>query len=420
MTLRKNIFLVALVIFLTAPAISSAAVLSISPAAIDVTQGDTVTVSVRLDTQDQAVNAVQTTVRFPSDKLKLISAVPGSIFSLMTPNSPFIDTGKVSFSAGAVSPGFTGKSGTVMTLKFSAQTTGAAAITFDSSKVLLNDGSGTDALNNSIGATISIAEQKVVPVVEPVVETPETSETPVVTETSNSKLPEVTSISTPDQNNWYSTHNISLLWTRPEKAYGFSFNLDQKPNGEPNDSLDTTVTTNKTYTSIEDGTWYFHIKSRGASANSPFSQIATFRVNLDTVAPSQPTINLIANIGAKGDYGFVTNFASQDQISGIANYKVLVDDLLVSTTASTSVVLGPIKTGTHKITVTAVDKAGNESSSSVYAFVPDQNTQGGSTQNSNLIVVLLVENAILLVFVGVLMYFAIKHHDQHHHKRNKR
>lgn len=417
MTLRKNIFLVALVIFLTVPAISSAAVLSISPTSIDVTQGDTVTVSVRLDTQDQAVNAVQTTVRFPSDKLKLISAVPGSIFSLITPNSPFIDTGKVSFSAGAVSPGFTGKSGTIMTLKFSAQITGTAAITFDSSKVLLNDGAGTDALNNSIGGTINIAEQKVVPVVEPVTEA---AEIPVVTSVSNSKLPEVTSISTPDQNSWYSTHNISLLWTRPEKAYGFSFNLDQKPNGEPNNSLDTTVTTNKTYTAVEDGTWYFHIKSRGADGNSPFSQVATFRINLDTTAPSQPTISLVANVGAKGDYGFVVNFSSQDQTSGVANYKVLVDDLLTSTTASTSAVLGSIKTGTHKITVTAVDKAGNESSSSVYVFVPDQQSRGGDTQNSNLIVVLLVENAILLVFVGVLMYFAIKHHDQHHHKRNKR
>jgi len=406
----KKIFLISLVLFSASPLLAQAATFSVSPNTSDIKVGDTISLSVKLNTEGQAVNAVQTSVNFPVDKLKLISAVPGTIFNLLTPNSPQIESGRISFSAGAVSPGFTGASGNILTLKFSAIKTGSAVISLDSGKALLNDGFATNALTNSTGANLNIVEEKVVPVEVPVV-VPAVPKEDVVTDNAGVvgiNSPEVTSSNVSDQGLWYSTSTVALSWTRPANAYGFSFILDQNPQGEPDKILDTTVTTRKTYTAVDDGIWYFHIKSTGASKNAPFGDTATFQVSLDTKAPSQPVVGLVGTPNNLGGYSFSVNFASKDQTSGIAYYKVQVDDTSINNNAVSPYVIGSLNPGDHKIIVTAVDKAGNESSVTTHTLIPQlpKNSEGSSI--NILIIVLLVENGVLIALVAVLVLHIIK------------
>ena len=361
--------------------------------------------SVKLNTEGQAVNTVQTSVNFPADKLKLLSAVPGTIFNLLTPNSPQIESGRVSFSAGAVSPGFNGASGSILTLRFSAIKPGSAAVSLDSGKALLNDGFGTNALTNSTGANLVILDEVVAPVFVPVDVPANNTQT---TENSQVFFPEVTSTTMPDQSKWYSTNDIALSWTTSPKVYGFSFILDRNQSGEPDNTLDTTVTTKKTYTAVDDGIWYFHIKSRGPNKNTAFSETSTFQVGIDTQPPTQPVVSLALTASYQGGYGFVANFESQDKTSGVAYYKVLVDDMSINNNVVSPYAIGPLNPGNHKIVVTAVDKAGNESSTVTYAVVPQLVNNYQNNQSNTLVIVLLIENGLLIALVVALVLHIIK------------
>ncbi|MFL5946215.1 MAG: hypothetical protein ACJ74D_11090 [Gaiellaceae bacterium] len=74
---------------------------------------------------------------------------------------------------------------------------------------------------------------------------------------------------------------------------------------------------------------------------------------LDRRRPSRPLVHAL-------DDTIVAWPRSADRDSGIANYRVLVDGRLFETTVQTNVTL-PQLTGTHRVSVFAVDRAGNRS-----------------------------------------------------------
>lgn len=134
-----------------------AASLSLNPATGAYNTGDNFSVRLRVSSPDQSINAVSANINFSNDTLSLVSiSKSGSIMTLWPVEPSFINqAGQASVDGVAIS-GFTGSSGTVVTLNFRAVKEGPAYVRLSSSSVLANDGNGTNVLEGSSGSNFNI------------------------------------------------------------------------------------------------------------------------------------------------------------------------------------------------------------------------------------------------------------------------
>jgi hypothetical protein len=370
-------------LFLLLPQVSRAATLYVSPASGSFSVGSSFTVRVLTNTQGASVNTAEVNLSYSVDTLELVRVSAGSDFPLQTPGSPAKTASGAFFSGGIPMPGYTGNSGVVGVMTFRAKSQGRATVSIGSGKVLLNDGQGTDALNGTANASYTIIPPPV-------------------------GVPEVTSITQPDQDSWYATSTVALAWSRPSGAYGFSFAFDQTPDTTPHNVLDTTVTTSTSYDNVKDGISYFHIKARGQTTG--YGNTAHFRVQLDTEWPLLFDVKLQGNINLNDVPRTPTViFAAQDEMSGIDHYDIYLDDQLAKANAVSSYNFDMLSSGPHVIRVVAFDKAGNNRKSELPIIVtgPQVVTQ----QVTNLfqrymrlpVYALLAMNFVLLVLVIVLL-----------------
>lgn len=167
----------------------SADTLFLSPSTGTSAVGRVLSVKVYVSSPSQAVNAFSASIKFPKDKLKVDSiSKAGSIVSLWVEEPTFSNTdGTIKFEGVIPNPGYTGSSGTLVTINFRPLAIGSAEVKFSGGAVLANDGNGTNILRNSIGATYEIGAAA--PVAAPV--KPEPKEPPVKVP-EKLKAPEIT------------------------------------------------------------------------------------------------------------------------------------------------------------------------------------------------------------------------------------
>jgi len=148
-----------LALFLFVHSSVQAATLAISPSGGSLSVGKSISVRVIVNSSGQSINAVSGAVTFSNNLLTLTSiSKSGSIVTLWAQDPTYSNsTGTASFQ-GVILNGYTGGSGTVVTLTFKAKAEGTASIGISSgsSSVLLNDGQGTNALAGISGASFSI------------------------------------------------------------------------------------------------------------------------------------------------------------------------------------------------------------------------------------------------------------------------
>jgi hypothetical protein len=75
---------------------------------------------------------------------------------------------------------------------------------------------------------------------------------------------------------------------------------------------------------------------------------------LDKARPTMPRVRAL-------DHAWLSWGRSSDAGSGVAGYRVSVDGKLLATTAATGTALPALRSGGHRVTVVAVDRAGNRS-----------------------------------------------------------
>lgn len=156
---------------------SFAADLNLSPSQGSFKVGDTIVVRIMLSSTNQSANAVSANLLFSNDVLTLSSvSKSNSLISLWAQEPTYSNANGTVDLEGVILSGYTGGSGTILTLSFKAKAVGSANIKFLSSSILANDGQGTNILNNTRPANFSIAkaEEKVVPVVPEPAPTTET------------------------------------------------------------------------------------------------------------------------------------------------------------------------------------------------------------------------------------------------------
>ncbi len=168
--MKQSTLLLALLCGLLIPGTTYGAVLYLDPDRESFGPGDTFMSEVRLNNEDECINAGEVVLRYPTDALRAVDfSRGGSIFSLWV-QEPLLDTekGVVTFSGGVPGgycgriPGDPALSNVLGKVVFTVVGTPRkeVAIEFDSASALyLNDGAGTRATLSTRGATIALLQK---------------------------------------------------------------------------------------------------------------------------------------------------------------------------------------------------------------------------------------------------------------------
>ncbi len=152
---------------------ASAASITFVPSVSSGSVGDTIRIRVAVSS-DSSINAVSAKITYSNEILSLTSiSKAGSIVNLWAQEPSYSNsTGSANFE-GVVLNGYTGSSGTIVTLMFKAKAPGVASLRFSQASILANDGNGTEISSTKGTGSVTVAQatQRVVTKEEPVVET---------------------------------------------------------------------------------------------------------------------------------------------------------------------------------------------------------------------------------------------------------
>jgi len=374
---------------------AAGASLYFSPASGTFFVGSTFDVSIFVNTGGNNVNAVKVDLKFDPRKLQIASPTAGRSFISVWISQPTYSniSGTASFQGGIPSPGINTSAGLVSTITFRAIAPGETIVSFlDSSQVLLDDGKGTNVLSSMGRGVYKIT-----------IPPPEG--------------PKVFSPTHPDQNKWYKNNNLTFSWEKEEGVTDFSYSIDYDFHGTP-DNISEGDHTSVSYSDLEDGIWYFHIKAKKGNV---WGGISHYSVQIDTTPPAafsllfEPTLRS-PTITSKEP---IVSFITTDALSGLDHYELKTLDLTgkEKTEAEFFVeVASPYKLplldlGEHQIVVRAHDLAGNwrDASKKIEVIVPEKIfyiTEGGinifgiflSWWKVILILILLIILLLILVF----------------------
>ena len=325
-------------VYVDAPTLLSQANLFLSPRTATVLQGSTIQIPVFIDTKERSINTINLNITFDPTKMIIVNpSSSNSIIGIWIDPPTYSNTNGTMSLAGVIPQGIVTNSGLITTLTFRAISTGQANVVIsDQSKVLANDGIGTE-----VQTTFDRGTYTILPIPPQGVR--------VFSETH------------PFEDTWYNNKNPVIAWDKDPGDTSFSYVLDNKPFTIP----DNTVTATDTVTSFQnlgDGIWYFHIKAQKAGI---WGATTNFTIRIDSTPPAAftPTVDMVTS----GDTTrALVSFFTTDALSGLDHFEVGVlkanaspsdSPLFVQTDSPYQVPLSLL--GSTQVIVRAFDRAGN-------------------------------------------------------------
>ena len=364
-----------------------------SPRSGSFSEGSTFDVPILINTQGNSMNGIEITVNFDRNKLSIVRPSGGTSIIGVWVEPPSFDNSKgVAKYVGVIPGGITTESGLIGSITFQAKSTGNSVVSFASnSKVLLNDGLGTEAIVGFGRAQYSIL--------------------PAAPGGVN-----IFSDTHPFQSDWYNNKNPVFSWDKDPSVEGFSFVLDNKPNTIPENVVNTTNNV-QSYENLADGLWYFHIK---ASKGGVWGSTGHYLVKIDTAPPAsfKPEVNYLLASTVLVERTLVSFFTT-DNLSGVDHYEVGIIDKSEPTTVSPVFIQAEspfqvplVGDSNLQVIVRAVDKAGNIRDESIDVAPPVLFIK---FLEDNLIWILL--GLLLALILGMIIHYYAGHHIKRGVKR---
>lgn len=388
-----------------------AATIQINSNSTKLSPGGITTLSVAINSEGVNINNAEAKIIFPADLLEVVSvSKSNSVFSLWVEEPTYSNiAGTVNFNGGVPTPGFSGSSGTVISIIVKAKKTGQADIIFSDAAVRANDGLGTDVLRVKTGKTLSIVQKE-----EPIIETQQIVPTLIALQ--------VTSPTHPSQELWYRNNSPTFVWKLPAGVDAIQTGIDNNTSGSPRVVFSPAIS-ERTVKDQGDGIWYFKVRARNGGEWGP---ISTYIARIDNTIPQKNEV-----IFSYNDEKKVLNIKADiiDETSGLDHYEIFVNDVLIKKVLATEFVNGNYElvyknTGDHIVKLVAVDRAGNnvESSGSfkvtaVTDSVPDQSKPPVSTGLSAIPVIYFIIAILSAVLILVIGAFRLgRHYSKFQHK----
>lgn len=417
--LSKKILVVFVAAMLAAPLFSPAptqaahdgkgAVLFVSPSSKNVIVGETFQTSIFLDTKDHTINTIDARLKFPPDRLQVVSPSVGkSIIGIWTAPPSFNNTtGELHFQGGIPSPGINISQGLISTITFRVRSVGTANLSFlGNSKILLNDGFGTDILTDTRGGSYRLT----LPLPQG---------------------PDVISPTHPNQEEWYRSKTPVLQWTTEYgSVQGYSYVLNNQPIDEP-DNISEGTETEISYKNLPDGFHYFHIK---ALRSGSWGGITHFAIKIDSTPPAEFNIDILPRARTTSKFPII-NFDTTDALSGISHYELRIIPLDRGVEEASQMTddgffievqtryIAEMELGDYDIIVRAYDNAGNvrESAHKMEIITPILTFSRSGLGVFNRFIIpwwlVILSALILLALLAYLSYTAVRLHRKAHMDR---
>ncbi|MDO8584560.1 MAG: cohesin domain-containing protein [bacterium] len=364
-----------------------AAVLRLSPAAGTFILGSTFDVSVMLNTEGVAANTVEAELHFPPEKLQIANPSLGKSIVQIWASPPTFSNqeGKIYFIGGIPTPGVNISEGVVQSFTFRVVAPGEAKISFGkNTSVLANDGLGTNILKQTSPALFRL-------LLPP------------------ARGPEVFSPTHPEQGKWYNDPNPTLKWTVIPSSQGFSYRLDHSPISSP----DTAVRTGDaevTFSDLESGSWYFHVREK---AGGSWGGTSHYALNIDTQPPAAFGVDVSPSLRTTEPRP-ILRFFTTDARSGFDHIEVKMVPLSTGPgdssfffEASSPYQLSGLKPGRYEVVVRAYDKAGNFRDESVTLTLLSSRFQIFGPEGMDMFFVFVPWTILLPIVLGLTLFFAI-------------
>lgn len=314
----------------------------------------------KIDSEGTGINASQATIRFPKDMLEVKSVDKAdSTFNFWLEEPTFSnEEGVISF-VGGTPYGVSGASLQTLRITFTTKSSGVATITIVDAAVTASDESGTNVLFKTNDAAFTIAPATVAATVTPLT---------VVAPTQIKRVPEVASglpakpavkvslYSNPAE--WYNHSNIfTVTWELPRDVSDIATTINKQPNFSPEKSEG--LFDNKMFSALSDGVWYLHIRFKN---DIGWGATSHYRLAVDTKAPIP--FEITSSESETSDNPTPSfNFKTSDALSGLREYRVRIDNenwtVIPLKGFNGSFKLHNQNPGKHRLTVQAVDNAGN-------------------------------------------------------------
>jgi hypothetical protein len=331
-----------------------AATIQINTSSASLSPGGIATLSVVVNSEGTAINNAEAKIAFPADLLEVVSiSKGGSIFSLWVEEPAYSNvTGNITFNGGIPAPGFTGSSGTALSVVVKAKKAGQADVLFSDAAVRANDGLGTNVLHTKIGRTLSIKEAPA----------PAATPEPALTAL------QITSPTHPVQELWYTDNSPIFRWKVPTGVTTIQTGVDNNTAGSPRVSY-SPVISEKTVPDLQDGIWYFKARARKGGEWGPTS---TYIARVDTTVPKMSGVVFSYDEAEKV---LTISADAIDETSGLDYYEIYINDELAKKVPSGEFVSGSYRLtadtpGNNTVTLVAADRAGNRVESSGTFKVP--------------------------------------------------
>ena len=264
---RSIVIIGAIVMSVALASVAHAATMSFMSGTTNAAIGDTIDVSVRVNSGGQTVNAAQGTIQYPTSILQVVSVNHGnSVFNVWA-QEPSVNssTGEIAFLGGSTNS-FSGPSLYVLDITFAVRGNGLATLNISNAGVTAGDGTGADILSGSTGISFNIggssAPSQAAASSTTIVQAPPAPVQIKRPATPTSTLPTAPVLSSnlyPDASAWYNAiQNFLVQWQLPPDVTAVATALDQDPKLDP--TLSEGLFDNKTFPAVSEGIWYLHVR----------------------------------------------------------------------------------------------------------------------------------------------------------------
>lgn len=349
----------ALIILAISTKPTEASILKLIPGTKNIGVGQEAVLNIIIDTEDVSINATQATLYFPPAVLQVIGVdKAGSVFNFWVEEPTFSnDAGTVNF-IGGTSKGVSGSSLQILKVRFKTVGAGTANLSVSDAAITASDGKGTNVLETTHGATIQVGVSGAIlsppTPSSPEVEQPQKVVREAVRSTGLPEKPKIRVPLYPDEARWYNLiGEATAFWELPSDVIQVEAKIGKGRDTAPG-TPDPELFTGKNFGVLSEGIWYARVRLRN---NIGWSSFAFYKISLDTSAPSSFEINLEQD--APDDPAPDISYESSDSISGIAEYRIFLDEQEVLRTASSSLALPLQPPGKHRLLIRAMDLAGN-------------------------------------------------------------
>jgi hypothetical protein len=370
--------------------LAEGAVLGLTPQSVVASSQRTFTLKVVLDSGGGAgVNAADGTISFDPNFLSVSSLQKeNNVFNLWTSDPSFSNSkGTVTFSSGSPTP-YTKSGGALLAVTFKALKEGVTEVSFSAGSALAADGQGTNVLTGMGKASVTIgpntgpADPEPVPAVAAPVGSGDGSAAPVAVD--------ISSPTHPDPDKWYANKNPEFRWKLPPDVSGASAAIGEGANITP-PRVSEGLIDSKRFDNVADGVWYFAVRFNSSAGG--WSQAARRKAQIDVTPPEGFSFEVRND---NKDIPPVLVLRASDKTSGLDRYEVKLDDREGVAVAPGELregeyTMAPVLPGDHKVTVKAIDRAGNAAEASRQFSIPGRaapeiNVSGSVDETQYLIV----------------------------------